>query len=468
MPSGFLGKSFRDLTHTEVDSESHMPFDPISFTPASFNSRPYCKQPRSLRRAIGVALVTSAFGLALPASAAGSLLWPSEGSFPAYPSEVDESAFHAAASAAYGIDDNLFRVGDDAPPPIAGVDERGDRYLRVSVGVDAHLESGRQGLTLAVRGDHYSFDNFSLLDEFLYSGEIDWDWALGPVTGDLGYRYSRDYPNFSELQFASEDLVTKQVGHFALGWQLLSRMALRLLAESSKYQHSDEALQLLDNKVNAGTAGLFYVSPNGGSIGAQHKVSEGKYPNRQPVGLTVIDNEYRENESSVAAAKPLATQEGGKVGFDVRVGYTQRRHEEVVERDFDGATGRARLRYSPLPKILLDVSAYRELQAVEDLLASYAVVTGGSASIAWAPTYKWVIQAGYSHNDRSLEGNPGFILTDTPPREDKIKSARASLGYEPNRYVALAVSYERGTRTSNTSGADYEFSLALAQITLKL
>ena len=440
----------------------------MSFERSSTASESPCQPPSSLRAAIRIALVTAAFGLVFPANANEFVLWPSKGSFPAYPSEVDESAFHVSASAAYGVDDNLFRVSDDAPPPIVDIDERGDRYLKVGAAIDAHVESGRQGFTFAARGERYSFDNFSLLDTTVYSGEIGWDWALGPVTGDLGYRYSRDYPNFSELQFASEDLVTKQAGHFGVEWQLLSRMAIRLLAESSKYEHSDEVLRLLDNKVNAGTAGLFYVSPDGGWIGAQHKVSEGKYPNRQPVGLTVIDNEYRENESSLAAAKPLASQEGGKVGFNLRVGYTQRRHEEVVERDFDGATGRAQLTYSPVPKILLDLSAYRELQAVEDLLASYAVVTGGSAGIAWAPTYKWVVQAGYSYNDRSLEGNPGFILTDTPPREDKIKSARASLGYEPNRHVALSASYERGTRTSNTIGADYEFSLALAQITVKL
>jgi len=45
-----------------------------------------------------------------------------------------------------------------------------------------------------------------------------------------------------------------------------------------------------------------------------------------------------------------------------------------AQRDFNGTTGRAQLRYAPSAKVLLRFAAYRELQAIEDLSASYALV----------------------------------------------------------------------------------------------
>jgi exopolysaccharide biosynthesis operon protein EpsL len=405
------------------------------------------------------------FMLAPLCSAADPVMWPSKGAFPAYPSEEDTRQISVAATATYTDDSNLFRVSDQAPPPVAGTDERGDRYLRGSLALNADLDISRQKILIDANADHYSFDQFSQLDDWLYYGAFNWLWVVGShLDGKIGYTQSLRYPDFSELQYASDDLVTTQYGHLSLDWQALKWMAVRTLVESSEYDHKDFTRSYLNNRVLAGTLGVFYVGPSHSAIGAQYKVSDGTYPNRETIGPVTVDNQYRETESSVVMSTPFES----KMSADLRAGYTQRRHEDVIQRDFDGVTGRLQLRYSPTPKVLIDFAAYREVQPVEDLTASFAVVNGASIGPAWAPTPKWVLQASYVYNERSLDGNPGFVLTDTPPREDRIRAARVAIGYQPNRHVQATLSFEQGSRTSNVVDADYDYNLANLQLSVIL
>jgi exopolysaccharide biosynthesis operon protein EpsL len=396
---------------------------------------------------------------------ANPVIWPRSGEFSAYPVEESEQRLRFYGAAEFVDDDNLFRVSDQAPFPVAGIDERGDRYLKLSAGLSGSLKMSRQQLRLDLHVDHYTFDNFSFLDEWLYAGNANWQWELGTRwKGELGYAGGRDYPDFSELQYASDDIVTHQYGHVRIDWQALQRIEIRTLFEGTQYEHAAESQAELNNRVAAGTLGLFYSGKVPGSIGVQYKLSDGKYPNREAIGAVTVDNGYRENESSMVLSKPIAD----KFGADLRIGYTQRRHDEVAERDFDGMTGRASLRYAPAAKVLIDFAVYSELQAVEDLSASYAVVRGFNIEPSWAPTSKWVVQAAYLYNRRTLEGNPGFVLTDSAPREDLIHAARVGVGYQPNRFLKAALSFEHGTRSSNVVGADYDYNLASLRVSASL
>jgi hypothetical protein len=331
--------------------------------------------------------------------------------------------------------------------------------------LDADLDVSRQKFELDATADHYSFDEFSALDEWLYYGAANWLWVAGShLNGEIGYTRSLRYPDFSELQYASDDLVTTQDAHLGIDWRALTRMEVRALFEGAQYDHKDPTRALLDNRVLSETLGVFYVGPSHGSIGVQYKLSDGDYPNRQPTELAIVDNRYREKEASLVMSMPFVS----RLGTDLRLGYTQRRYEKVVERDFDGITGRLQLRYSPTPKTIIDFAVYREVQPVEDLTASYALVNGTSIGPAWAPALKWVLQAAYFYNERTLAGDPGFVLTDAPQREDRIHGGRVAVGYQPNRHVQATLSFEQGARTSNVVNADYDYSLAYLQLSIAM
>jgi len=419
-------------------------------------------------RKLGLRLIClAALGVGSAASccAADTVMRPSHGVFPAYPAEDAERGFHPYAFADFVVDDNLFRLSDQADTTAltVGFDspERSDRFARLGAGLRADVEKSRQQFRFDGSAYHYSFDHHSTLNRWLYAGDADWLWTVGSqLQGDVGYARSRAYPDFSELQFASDDIVTRQYAHLSANWKALSRMEIRTLFEKSQFDHDNITRAELDNRVSSGTLGLFYVGPTQTAIGVQHKVSSGDYPHRQTVnttllGTTLVDNGYRQTESSLVIQKIF----DAKIGADLRVGYTRRRHNEVTERDFSGTTGRAQLRYAPTAKVLVDLAVYRELQAIEDLAASYANVRGASITPAWAPTSKTVLQASYSYARRVLAGNPGFILSDTPAREDRIRISRITFGYQPSRRFDFTLSYEHGARSSTVDNADYDYKL---------
>jgi exopolysaccharide biosynthesis operon protein EpsL len=387
--------------------------------------------------------------------------WPGDGYFPAYPAVETEQKllFYAKADAVY--DDNLFRLSDDYITPVLGVDDRDERYAKPGIGLRVATEASRQQFAFNANAEYYLFDRFTELNRWVYAADAAWKWAVGDrLRGDLAYAQSLRLPDFAELQFASEDAIQQKAGHASATIKILSRVELRGLIEETRFDHADETQAALDNTVDAGTLGLVYVSQKNLTTGVQYKRTRGDYPNRQTVGANVVDNRYRENEASFILIKTF--DEPGN--FDVRVGHTERKHEEVPERDFDGVTGRLQWRYAMSAKVMLDFAAYRELQAVEEISASYADVKGGAIGPAWAPTEKTVLQAYYVDEKRNFGGDPGFVLTNTPPREDHSRSVRLAAGYQPSEHFRIGISYERGTRDSNVLYADYEYNLIVLRI----
>lgn len=432
--------------------------------PAQHNSH-------ATRCTLGLAVALTSMlhsGIALSQAVHEQLLWPSSGLFPAYPHVPSERGVRVYAFGDAVFDSNLFRLSEAAEPiPTAGDErnEQSDRYVRAGAGVRADLDWSRQQLHFDLNASHYSFERYSVLDEWLYGGNFRWRWEAGDrFKGSMGYARSKTYPNFAELQFASQDLVTRQLAHFGIDMRVLSRVELRTLLEGARFDHDDPERHILNNRVVSGTAGLFYVSPLRTGVGVQYKVSDGDYPNRQAIDELLVDNRYRDTETSFAVTKPFETD----IGLDLRIGYTQREHEDVPERDFSGATGRLQMRYSPTAKTSFYLVGYRELQAVEDLDASYADSRGGSIGPAWAPTSSIVVQLAYVYERRILAGNPGFAITGTPPREDRTRTGRASIGYEPNDNFNISVSHERGVRTSNVFAAGYDYNLTMVRIIVTL
>jgi len=396
------------------------------------------------------------------AQATEPIFWPHTGVFPAYEREEEES-FEPYGIAEATADENIFRLADNTPLVDEG--DRSDVFVRLGVGVRGNAEFSKQQVRYDLRADHYAFDQFSELDEWLYDGSVNWLWAVGSnLDGVLGYSRSRSYPDFAELQFVSKDLVDREYGQFGFNYKFLTRLQLRALAEGFRYEHSDPSRIELDNEVASGTAGLFYVTPAETSIGVQYRATEADYPNRQELGPLLIDNHYEEQEASFVVIRPPTF----RFGLDMRIGYTERRHEDVPERDFEGFTGRAQIRITPTAKVVTHLILYRELQAIEDLSASYALANGATIGPAWAPTLRTVMQLSYTYEERTLEGNPGFVITGIEPREDRTQIARAAFGYRPNEHFETSLSYEYGKRDSSFNTADFDYQRITLQLTASM
>ncbi|MGH8640274.1 MAG: outer membrane beta-barrel protein, partial [Burkholderiales bacterium] len=244
------------------------------------------------------------------------------------------------------------------------------------------------------------------------------------------------------------------------GFRFTPRWRIRGALDWTKWDHSDPTRDSLDASIPSGTIGLDYVTPLGNSVGVQSKYSVGDYPNRQVVAGSQVDNSYKELESS-AVMRWIFTS---KSIFDARAGYTSRRQDQVPQRDFDGFTGRVNYDWFIGPRTLLNFAVWREIQSTEDVSASYILSEGWGIGPAWAPTSKVVLQAKYIREDRDYRGDPGFVLSGGPPREDTFRGVRLNVGYTPRRNIQLSVSAEGGDRESNVVGADYDYAAASANV----
>src|SRR5712671_8041292 len=262
-----------------------------------------------------------------------SILWPNRGYFPAYARDESGRRISVYGRADIGVDDNLFRLSEQIDSAVLGGGGRDDKYAKLGAGLRGSLDFSRQQLRFDAYADHLSFNRFSVLDQWLYGGDADWLWAVGDrLKGVVGYAYDRALPDFGELQTLSNDVVTHQYAHASVNLRVLPKLEIRGLAEGSEYDHKDIARAELNNQVTSGTVGLVYVSASETAVGVQYKESRGDYPNRQHVGTLLIDNSYRESESSGVISKDF----DARTGLNIRVGYTQRRHESLPARDFNG------------------------------------------------------------------------------------------------------------------------------------
>jgi len=417
---------------------------------------------KKLKLVLAVALACSA--VSSPAfQTIEDVQWPDKGRFPAYPPEPPDG--HNVRFSVFGgvlYDNNVFRLSDGVDPqPIIGTTNRADTIGRYGAGLKADIPVSQQHFRLDAQVERLDFSRFDVLDHTAYRADAAWKWAAGPQWGgEIGYGKRRFLASLAELQTLTKDLVTEDHAYAGAGFRFTPRWRVRAGLDSFEWDHSDPTQTTLNNRTNAGTVGLDYVTPGENSVGLQFKYSEGDYPNRQVVAGSTVDNNFKEYESS-AVAHWIVT---GKSVLDARLGYSMRRHDQLPQRDFDGMTGKLSYDWFVAPKTVLNFAAWREIRSIEDVSASYVLSHGWGFGPAWAPTSKLVFQAKYVRDYRDYQGDPGFVLTGAPQREDRFRGIYLAAGYAPLRNVQLSLGVERGVRDSNIFGKNYDYEAVMANV----
>ncbi len=423
-----------------------------------------CQEDRMMRCTKLVALALLAAPTVVPAyQTTEDIVWPNTGRYPAYPApEPDERIVEPFVSGGVTWDSNLFRLSDAADTQATlGSTQKSDTRYRLGAGIRANLAASRQRVILEGRVDDDNFERFAFLNHTGYKASATWKWLAGPNgRGDLGYSRRRFLASLAELQAPLRDIITEDRAFGAATYLLTPRWRLRGGMEWLKFHHSEPIRASLDSRTVSTTLGVDYLTPAGGTAGTQVKYSNGEFPQRQFVAGSLVDNRYDEVEASAV----VSGYPGGKSHFDMRIGYTSRRHGQLSQRDFDGMTGRLDFDWTPTAKILLNAAVWREIRSIEDVSASYVLSQGFSLGPRWAPTSKLVFQARWVYEKRDFEGDPGFILAGGPAREDRFRGGSLAVGYTPWRNAELALAYERGDRNSNVLGRDYDYDAVSANV----
>ena len=290
---------------------------------------------------------------------------------------------------------------------------------------------------------------------------LQWDWLLGSaLSGDAGASEKVTQGSFVNIQQPINNLITqrKAFAHGAL--QIGAPWKLKFGVEKLDAQNSLTSLQTQDSRVDTYNAGLQYLSRAGSVVEFISEMSNGRYPNRQIVGLSPVDNSYKQWDNGVATSwKPT-----GKTTLKGRLNYTKRSYNDVPQRDFSGITGLISGIWQVTDKTSLGLFAYRNIGVIENTTASYSVNRGVAATAAWKATAKITLNLNLAQDRLVYSGDPGFVLATTPARQDTLTSLQFGANYQVLRNTLLGLNLQRGINQSNQALASYNYNSVMLNV----
>ena len=369
-------------------------------------------------------------------------------SLPAVAQEGD--TFRPFVSYTRYYDSNLYRLAESE---YALVPELSDQYGVLSAGLNVDWKPGRQQLLASASRNQVRFSRNSQLDYDGSAYSLKWNWQLGNYwSGKLGANQTVTQSNLSDQAgLPVNNQITHENRFVNADWQFHPRWRAGVGAAADKATNSTVQRAPLDYEDTSVSATLGYGTPKGSQLRGQLRRVSGEYPNR--ASSLFLDQAYTQTEYNLLADWNAT----GKLIARGRLGYVQRENDSLSQRDFSGVTGRLTTEYSPSGKTALTWAIYRELGNSDDINASYQLNSGTSLGAAWLVQPKLTLRTNASFENRTFEGNTGFVSSTTPQRDEDTLSGSLSLSYAPVRMATIDLGIQAGRRDSNIDVNDYTF-----------
>ncbi len=359
---------------------------------------------------------------------------------------------YVAATMTY--DDNVFRLADRSQArALLGTDATSDMTRRTEAGVDVDWNISRQHLRLGVNFNRNRYDRFDFLDSNGYSRALAWDWHVGShFSGELSVSESKSMSGFTEIRNPVLNERTSKRRLMSANWDFHPRWRLHVQRDEAEYENSLASYRSSDRKDVAHETAIQYTTPEGDRIGLSMREVESSYSARDVFSTLVFGNGNRQRD----LALNLAWNVTGMTRLSARLARVERRYDELSERDMKAWAGRLTMDWQPTGKTALSISAVRDVYGVDDIAATYVQSDALSIAPTWAPTAKLAVQARASHEKRSYQGDPGFLLGVLPQREDRLNTASLTVSYTPHEKVRMQLTWQKDSRDSSSAGNGYD------------
>lgn len=370
--------------------------------------------------------------------------------------------FSPYVEGSYRYDSNFFRVeNDQAALNRLGTTDKAVSSNVLVAGVNFNWQISRQRIKAKAEISRTRFDKYSALDFTGHDTLLQWDWLVGSVlNGDVGVSEKTAQGSFVNIQQPLSNLITVRQAFFHSGIQLGTPWKVKLGVEKIESTNSLASQKTQNSIVDTYTAGLQYQTDKGSLLEWVSEMSDGRYPNRQIFGVAPVDNGYKQWDNGVRTYWELT----GKTKLMGRLNYTQRRYSDVPQRNFSGMTGSLGSTWQVTEKTALGLFIYRNIGVVENTTASYSVNRGVSLNASWQATSKLAFNTRLAQNRIAYTGDPGFVLSTSPAREDELSSFQAGASYQVLRNTALGVNVQHGVNQSNQALAGYRYNSVMVNI----
>ena len=356
-------------------------------------------------------------------------------------------------------DSNVLRLSKDLP----NAGELADTIYTTHAGATFNAYEGQQHFTAEATYFRSNFRRFNDFDFNGYTAMANWAWVLGPnAAGTLGYQDQRGLASFNNIQAAEPDLVTTRSAYATGKWNLTPRWRLNGAFNAGQTEHGDEARKVNDIVVESGEAGISYVTPLDNSFGVVSRYEHGRMPHDiitvsvpnplSPTGVSLnsipFESSYNQSGLGVMATYILS----GHSRIDARADYIDRRYNAgSTQPNFKGPVGRVLYIWTPTVKFTVNASLSRDVGPAEDITTAFVLVTGGYIRPEWRITDKVSLKADVEYNVWQYKGGP---LTGAGFTHHQ-RMAGMSVAWRPTAKTLLQAGYNWEKRTSTLLFADY-------------
>ena len=344
---------------------------------------------------------------------------------------------------------NVFRIADGPADTVA----------RALLGLRFEREFSLQRLSLTAFITPVKYFEQSAYDYLGYGVAALWDIEVGrPVFGQLAVRLARDQTPFDLIGLAQNNLQDLRMARGLLGWRITQAWAVIGAIDTWSSDNSLDSQKPANYTRTGMEAGVRYLPGGALEMDIVWRHESARYPNRQvfdSVGNLLpaaVDNAYDQDTplARVSYRPSDATRITGMAG------YTRRRYENVPQRDFSGVTGGIDAEWPATAAFLLRGSILRSIEVVELSSANYIDVRSLNFRPVWQLSGRSTLEPLVGVAGRRYLGDPGFVVSGSPVRVDRLREAGLRLRYDLGRRTVAHLEYRYLSRNSNYPVNDFK------------
>ncbi|MCW5624178.1 MAG: hypothetical protein KIT73_05620 [Burkholderiales bacterium] len=283
----------------------------------------------------------------------------------------------------YNYYSNLFYLDDSLQNSQVSFLKDGQRHdmsYGLRAGVDADIPWSRQNFVIRTQITDTKYVTYDQLDYLGYNARGTWNWAIGDKwDGDLGASFVQSLGTFTDFQGTggrTKNVRKQEEFYGSAMYRLTYDLKLRAAVRNVKLKNEAANFQQFDRDDMIYEVGPRYYSKGGENfLGLTLRMTDGKFPNRQVLPGSMLDNGYKE----YSMLGVVDYRYSGETSLRGELGWTERRNDQLSQRDFDGVTGRLNVTYSPSGVVGVFASVFREIGAFQDVTTNH-ILTQASGS----------------------------------------------------------------------------------------
>lgn len=351
-------------------------------------------------------------------------------------------------------DDNVFRVPKSADPV-------SDSYSTTSLGLNLDVPVSRQRFQGGYTWNATRFNRLTDLDFDGHDAKATWLWQIGnDLSGQLGYTENFALAPFAYTQSTTPDPLKSRVAFLNGAYLVTPSWRVQAGAGLFEQMNGDPVFAFNDLKISSGDVSVSYVTPANTSIGLSNRVEQGRYPNRDfdrdSAAGSPLDDSYRQYSRGIVADWTVS----GVSHVAARASRVSRRYPNTPQSDFDGNTAVAEYDWKLTGKLSVTGVIRRDISPFQDIQSSFVLVKGVTVRPTLNLTEKIDVSGILDWGIWYYLGDPGLVTGGTQGRVDHVGLAAATLSYKPAQRIALQISAQRESRSSNIPNADYLANVA--------